>query len=40
MVEGNQHKEVTGFLCEDTFLFTVSDDWAEEELGSCKVDVM
>ena len=40
MVGGNHYNDVTGFLWDDTFLLTVSDDCAEELDGSYKVEVI
>ena len=34
IVGGNHFNAVTGFLCEETFLLTDSEDYADEELGS------
>ncbi len=40
MVGGSQQSAVTGLRCEETLRLTVSEDCAEEEEGSCSVEVM
>ncbi|MFO0131306.1 MAG: hypothetical protein ACK52J_01745 [bacterium] len=40
IVGGNHFNAVTGFLCEETFLLTDSEDYADEELGSSSVEVI